>query len=93
MQLSDLTSRMTRSELGAVLDENCEPFTSAQQCDVFLRAATMYLRRDPKEIEHQGERALSRDWIEQQAVEARKQRAVFNFSCGPVTVIVPACDY
>jgi hypothetical protein len=87
MQASDLTPAMTIANLWEVYETHSEPFESVNQCNVFLRAASMLRGRLPAESEGNGERVSLRD-IESAMVEARKQRNIMLAVCRPATVIV-----
>ena len=79
---------MSLEDLAAVVDNNCEPFTSVAQCDLYIRAANMYWRRVGEELEHSGERIKTRDLM--RSIEhARKMRAVLSLQSQPGEVIVP----
>ncbi len=78
---------MTYDELAAVYDDNCEPFSSVEQCDLFIKAANVLWRREKDEAEHSGERYKTRDYM--RAIErAEKAKKVLLFTCQPGEVIV-----
>lgn len=85
---SDLSSATSLDELWRVYADNCEPFYSVAQCDLFLKAANILRARLPAETEGNGERVSLRDLIA--AIEfARKVRYGLCFASRPATVVVP----
>ena len=91
MQLADVTSALTTPELRRIVEDHGEPFKSAAQCEVFLRAAGMLWRRTPAEGEESGSRVVTRD-LQRQMDEARKALGRFEMTSEGATVIVPPND-
>lgn len=87
MQASDLSADLSYAELADLYDENCEPFSTVEQCDLFLRVANMLRRRTPEEADHSGERIKTRD-IEIAMQEARRKKGVLLMCARPTEVIV-----
>lgn len=75
-------------ELARIVDANCEPFLTLEQTNRYIKAASMYLRREPSETEQAGDRMVMRG-IESGLLQARKAQVVFQISTGRATVIVP----
>lgn len=84
-------SALSYSEVRAIVENNGEPFTTSDQCDLFLRAVTVLRGRQPAESEQEGNRVLMRD-VELQIVEARRMRGIFRVAVDLPTAIVPSCD-
>lgn len=87
-QLADISHSLSAAELKAIYDDNAEPFASIEQCQVFLRVASILRRREPEEIERAGDRLKTRD-IEKGMAEARKALAVFQMQSRAQVHIVP----
>jgi hypothetical protein len=80
------------ADLARIVDDNCEPFFSIEQCDRFIKAASILRRREPSETEEDGIRVSKRDLMDQIA-EARKAREALTITTAQrVTVVVPAGD-
>jgi hypothetical protein len=70
------TSAATTEELFAVYDDNAEPFRSLDQCDLFIRAASILLRRVPIESDQVGSRFKLND-VRADLETARRWRSSF----------------
>jgi len=86
-----LTGEASYSELARICDDNCEPFETQEQTELFIKAASMLRRREPSEHERDGVRVNKRDLMDQIA-EARKALAIFQITSRDVSVIVPTND-
>jgi hypothetical protein len=91
MELANVTGELSYTELARIVDDHTEPFLSALQCQIFLRAASMLWRREPAETDQSGDRVSKRD-LQVQMIEARKSLAVFQFGTARTTVITPTHD-
>lgn len=74
------TAEASDEELERVYENNSEPFSSIEQVERFIRAASMLRQRVPAESEHSGERYSLRDIMESLS-RAQRWRAVYLMSC------------
>jgi len=88
MVAADIKAGATYSDLARLYDENCEPFETVTQCNLFLRVASILRRRTPEEADHSGERIRTRD-IDVAMQQARKEKGVLLVCAKPAEVIVP----
>lgn len=88
MTAADITRDVPYADLAGIFRENCEPFSSIEQCDLLLRVGSILRQMVPEEADHGGERIRTRD-IEVAMAEARKAKAVFGMTSQAATVIVP----
>jgi len=89
MDVEHITGDTSYADLARLHDENCEPFDSLSQCDLFLRVASRLRRMTPDETEHSGNRIKTRDLMDS-IQEARRYRNIYSLKINQrPTVIVP----